>query len=111
MNFNDYINKSSSLHENTDLNEANDKPSFVRVGKSVSLEEFEGALAIWCLLNGETGYSKPLAIKVYNNRIDFVWYDRDEDSYCINDFTAKYGASSSPKELDIPTLAQAKRML
>lgn len=110
MNFSDYINKSTPLHESEDLHEAADKPNIVHIRK-LTLDEFEGALAVSAALNGEDRYSKPLAIKVYNNRIDFVWYDRDEDSYCINDFTAKYGASSSPKELDIPTLAQAKRML
>lgn len=107
MNFSDYINKPSSLHENTDLNEA----AFVRVGNSVSLEEFEGALAVSCVLYGEDSYAKPLAIKVKSNRINFVWYDEDEDSYCISGFTAKHGADSMPTESDIPTLAQAKRML
>ena len=111
MNFNDYINKSSSLHENTDLNEARDKPSLVRVGNSVSLDEFEGALAVSCLLHGEDSYVKPLAMKVTSKGINFVWYDEDEDSYCISGFTAKHGADSMPTEIDIPTLAQAKRML
>lgn len=112
MNFSDYINKSAPLHESEsqDLHEAADKPSIVRV-RNLTLEQFESAMATLCVLRGENGYSKPLAMKVTPKSIRFAWYDEDEDSYCISDYTAKYGTSDMPNEVDIPTLAQAKRML
>lgn len=114
MNFSDYINKSTpsahDLHESEDLHEAADKPSIVRI-RNLTLEQFEGALATSCVLHGEDAYNKPLAMKVTSKGINFVWYDADEDSYCISDYTAKYGPGDMPHEMDIPTLAEAKRML
>lgn len=110
MNFSDYINKSTTLHESEDLHEAADKPSIVRI-RNLTLEQFEGALATSCVLHGENAYSKPLAMKVTSRGVNFVWYDNNEMSYCISDYTAKHGAGSSPHEMDIPTLAEAKRML
>ena len=111
MNFQDYIN-ASQMNEshNDDLHESADKPQLVRIRK-LTLEEFEGALATSCVLHGEDAYSKPLAMKVTSRGINFVWYDNNEMSYCISDYTAKHGAGSSPHESDIPTLAEAKRML
>lgn len=117
MNFQDYINASQmneshndDLHESEHLNEAADKPKLVHV-RSLTLEQFEGALATSCVLYGEDAYVKPLAIKVTSKGVNFVWYDYDEDSYCISDYTAKYGPGDIPHESDIPTLAEAKRML
>lgn len=114
MNFSDYINKSTplahDLHESEDLHEGADKPSLVRI-RALTLEQFEGALATACLLWGEDAYSKPLAMKVRRNGVNYVWYDEDEDYYCISDFTARDGSGGMPKEMGIATLAEAKRML
>lgn len=114
MNFSDYINKSTplahDLHESEDLHEAADKP-LRKFTPKITLDILDATIKMFDSLNGHMYNTVPLAMKQKNSVIYFVWYDEDEDSYCINDFTIRSGVGPTPVESDIPTLAAAKRML
>jgi len=75
------------------------------------MDDLVGAMAVSSSLYGEMYVVYPIAMKVKNTTIYFVWYDEDEDTYAISTFTNKDGISSMPVDDDFNSLSDAKQEL